>query len=372
MTLPDIPPANPPRRLLLGPGPSQTDPRVLAALSLPPLGHLDPRLLELMAQEQELLRFVFRTRNEWTFALSGTGTSAMEAVLVNLIAPGDAVLCAVAGYFGERLAEIAARCGAQVDRIERPWGQVFPVEQIAEALGRKKYKLLTLVHAETSTGALQPEVAAIARAAHEQGTLLVLDTVTSLGGVDVRIDEWDVDAAYSASQKCLSAPSGLAPVTIGPRARQAIESRGRPASFYHDLALLARYWGEPHAYHHTASATLHYALHTALRLAALEGLEERFARHRANGERLWAGLEALGLPPLVPVEIRLPVLTTPRLPAGLDEAALRARLLNEFNIEIAGGFGPLKGQVWRIGLMGYSSQAENVDRLLEALRALLT
>jgi len=350
-----------------------TDPRVLEALAAPPVGHLDPYLLQLYAEEQELLREIFQTRNEWTFSISGTGTSGMEAVLVNLVEPGDSVLCAIHGYFGERLAEIASHCGASVDRLSRPWGEIFTVEEIEAALEKKKYKLLTLVHAETSTGALQLDIREIARAAHQHGALLVLDTVTSLGGVEVKLDEWEVDAAYSASQKCLSAPSGLAPVSLGPRARHAIQKRTRPvASFYLDLNLYANYWNAPHAYHHTASASLHYALTRALQLAVEEGLPARFARHQANGEMLWSGLADLSLPPLIPVEYRLPVLTTPRLPEGLDEARVRSRLLAEHNIEIAGGFGELKGKVWRIGLMGYSSQPHNITRLLDAILLLLS
>jgi len=350
-----------------------TDPRVLEALATPPVGHLDPYLLQLYREEQELLRGVFQTHNEWTFAVSGTGTSGMEAVLVNLIEPGDSVLCATNGYFGERLADIGSRCGGNVDRVTRPWGEVFTVEEIETALKKKRYKLLTIVHAETSTGALQLNIREIAEAAHKHGALLVLDTVTSLGGVEVKLDEWDVDTAYSASQKCLSAPSGLAPVSIGPRARQVIQNRKKPAaSFYLDINLYANYWGGTHAYHHTASASLHYALTRALQLVVEEGLEVRFARHRRNGEMLWNGLVDLGLPPLIPLDHRLPVLTTPQLPEILDEARIRSRLLEEQNIEIAGGFGELKGKVWRIGLMGYSSQPQNITRLLDALLLMLS
>ena len=364
--------SNPPVRLLLGPGPSMVDPLVLEALIAPPVGHLDPYLLERYTEEQDLLRKVFQTRNEWTFSISGTGTSGMEAVLVNLVEPGDAVLCAIQGYFGERLADIATRCGALVDHISRPWGEIFSLEEIENALKQKPYKLLTLVHAETSTGALQLNIKEMADAAHQHGALLVLDTVTSLGGVEVKVDDWGVDAAYSASQKCLSAPSGLSPLTIGPRARLAIQERTKPvASFYLDLDLYANYWNGAHAYHHTASASLHYALIKALQLVLKEGLEARFARHRSNAELLWQGLVDLGLPPLVPLEYRLPVLTTPRLPEGLDEAAVRSRLLAEHDIEIAGGFGELKGKVWRIGLMGYSSQPQNITRLLDTLLLLL-
>jgi alanine-glyoxylate transaminase/serine-glyoxylate transaminase/serine-pyruvate transaminase len=372
MTNPSFPELNPPHRILLGPGPSMADPRVLKVMGYPSIGHLDPYLLKLYAEEQELLRLVFQTKNEWTFALSGTGTSGMESTLANLIEPGDAILVAIHGYFGERLAEIAVRLGAIVDRIERPWGQVFTVDELDTALKAKKYKLFAIVQAETSTGAEQLHIPEIVAAAHRTGTLVLLDTVTSLGGIPVRIDDWQVDIAYSASQKCLGAPSGLAPITVGPRAREAIENRTRPvSSFYLDLKAYAAYWNGAHAYHHTASSNLHYALREALLLVAEEGLKDRFARHLENGKLLWDGLSALGLPPLIPIEYRLPVLTTPQLPAGLDELSVRKRLLDEYNIEIAGGFGALKGKVWRIGLMGYSSRRENVELLLQVLKELI-
>ena len=359
-------------RLLLGPGPSMTSPRVMSALQTPTVGHLDPTLLKIYEEEQALLRLAFQTKNEWTFALSGTGTSGMEAALANLVEPGDAVLVAIHGYFGERLAEIAVRQGAQVDRITRPLGEIFTVEEIKTALKQRKYKLFAIVHAETSTGAEQLHIPEIAAAAHRYGALFLLDTVTSLGGIPVKLDEWDVDAAYSASQKNLSAPSGLAPITIGPRARDRIEKRTRPvSSFYLDLKLYAAYWGGVHAYHHTASAALHYALLEALRELMDETLEGRFARHRANAELLWQGLDALGAPAFIPHDYRLPPLTTARVPVGVDPHNVRARLLNEYNIEIAAGFGALKDQVWRIGLMGYSSRPENVGLLLDALKKLI-
>lgn len=367
-----FPDLNPSARLLLGPGPSMVHPRVLRAMVAPPLGHLDPQLLHIYREEQALLRYVFQTQNEWTFALSGTGTSGMEAALANLIEPGDAVLVAIHGYFGERMAEIATRLGAEVDRIQRAPGEIFDPQEIASALSRRHYKLLALVHAETSTGAEQLHIAAIAAAAHHNDTLLVLDTVTSLGGIPVKVDEWGVDIAYSASQKNLGAPSGLAPITVSERARQVIEKRRTPIpSFYLDLKLYAAYWGEAHAYHHTASASLHYALREALRLIAEEGLEQAIARTRTNAEMLWQGLEELGAPPFVPLEHRLPPLTTARVPQGVDPHRLRLRLLEEYNIEIAAGFGALRDKVWRIGLMGYSSRKENITLLLAAMRELL-
>lgn len=370
--MPTHPKFDPSARVLLGPGPSMTHPRVIRALSAPTVGHLDPELLALYAEEQDLLRTVFQTQNEWTFALSGTGTSGMEAALVNLVEPGDEVLVAIHGYFGERLADIAGRVGGQVDRITRPLGEIFTVEEIESALKQKRYKLFAIVHAETSTGAEQLHIKEIARLAHENGALFLLDTVTSLGNIPLKIDEWNVDAAYSASQKGLGAPSGLAPITMGARAKEKIESRKSPvASFYLDLRAYANYWMGAHAYHHTASANLHYALTEGLRVIMDEGLENTFGRIRSNAENLWSGLEDMDMPPFIPLEYRLPPLTTAQVPAGVDPHQVRARLLNEYNIEIAAGFGGLKDKVWRIGLMGYSSRKENVTLLLGALRELL-
>lgn len=359
-------------RILLGPGPSMVAPRVLRTLSTPPVGHLDPDFLTIMADVQELMRFVFQTENELTFPISGTGSAGMEAALCNFIEPGDPVLVAIKGYFGDRLAEMAARYGAEVDRVEKNWGESFTPEEIQNALAKKSYKLLAIVHGETSTGVVQNQVGEIASAAHQHGALVVLDTVASLGGVPVSVDEWGVDICYSGSQKCLSAPPGLAPITISQRAADVLETRNHPvANWYLDLTLLRRYWGEPHAYHHTAPINMIYAMREALRLLAEEGLQQTFTRHRENAEMLWDGLERLGLPPLVPVDRRLASLTTPSLPAGLDEAAIRKQLLADFNIEIAGGFGPLAGKIWRIGLMGFSSRKENVQLLLSALGSLL-
>jgi alanine-glyoxylate transaminase/serine-glyoxylate transaminase/serine-pyruvate transaminase len=372
MTAPQISDLNTPARILLGPGPGMTHPRVMRALGTPTLGHLDPELLKIYAQESELLRYVFQTKNEWTFALSGTGTSGMEAALLNLIEPGDAVLACIHGYFGARLAEIAERAGAEVSRMEKPLGRIFEVEEIRAALQKRPYRLVTLVHAETSTGAEQLHIPEIAEAAHGAGALLVLDTVTSLGGLPVQVDEWDVDAAYSASQKNLGAPSGLAPITLGARARARIQGRKSPVrSFYLDLRQYANYWNGAHAYHHTASSTLHFGLREGLRVIAEEGLENAFARYRANARVLWDGLQAMEIPPFIPREYRLPVLTTASVPAGCDPHAVRARLLSEYNIEIAAGFGALKDQVWRIGLMGYSSRPENITLFLAALREIL-
>jgi alanine-glyoxylate transaminase/serine-glyoxylate transaminase/serine-pyruvate transaminase len=364
---------NVPNRILLGPGPSMADPRVLRAMSAPLVGHLDPQFIQIMNEVQDLLRYVFQTKNKLTIPVSGTGSAAMEASLCNFIEPGDKVLVAVMGYFGERLVEMATRYGAEVTRIDRPWGEVFDPAEIEAALKKDNYKLLALVHAETSTGARQPDIPAITKAVHDNGAIVVLDTVTSLGGMPVYIDEWDVDVAYSGSQKSLSVPPGVAPITVGERALDILHKRKtKVGNWYLDLSLVEKYWGDTRTYHHTAPVSNNYALREGLRLVAEEGLEARFARHQANAEMLWAGLEDLDLPLLVPVEYRLPTLTTPKLPPSVEDLAVRKQLLNEYNIEIAGGFGPLAGKVWRIGLMGYSSRKENVVLLLAALKEILS
>jgi alanine-glyoxylate transaminase/serine-glyoxylate transaminase/serine-pyruvate transaminase len=324
-----------------------------------------------MDEVQELLRFVFQTENRLTIPISGTGSAGMEAALCNLIEPGDSVLIGVNGYFGERLCDMAGRYGAIVRRLERPWGDVFTVDEIESALRSDPAKLVALVHAETSTGALQP-LEGVADEVHKHGGLLVVDCVTSLGGLPVTIDEWDVDVAYSGTQKCLSCPPGLAPLTVGPRALQVLRTRETTlAGWYLDLTLIEKYWGSERTYHHTAPISLNFALREALRLVYEEGLEVRFERHRTNARLLWDGLEALGLELAVPPDHRLPTLTTVTVPEGMDEAAIRRDLLERYNIEVAGGLGALKGRVWRIGLMGYSSRRENVKLLLAALEQLL-
>lgn len=360
-------------RILLGPGPSMVPARVLSALSMPVTGHLDPEFLALMQEVQELLRYTFQTENELTVPVSGTGSAGMEAALCNLIEPGDRVLVAIMGYFGERLYEIAGRYGAQVDRLERPWGQVFEPDEVKAALDKKDYKLLALVHGETSTGVLQTGIAEIAAAAHQNGTLVVLDTVATLSGVPVEVDAWDVDVVFSGSQKNISAPPGLAPLTVSPRAREVLRNRSTPVgNWYLDLSLLEKYWGKERTYHHTAPVNMNYALREALRLIAEEGLQARFERHRTNGEMLWAGLEEIDISMLIPSEYRLPVLTTALVPSGVDALEVRKRLMADYNLEIAGGFGPLQGKIWRIGLMGYSSRPEHVLLLLAALREILS
>ena len=363
-----MPELNPPSRILLGPGPSNVHPRVNQAMIAPMLGHLDPAFLKIMDETKELLRAVFRTRSEETIAVSGTGSAGMEAAVANLLEPGDRALVCINGFFGGRIAEMADRYGAEVTRVEADWGAIIEPEAVEAALkAAGRTKLVAIVHAETSTGVRQP-LEEIARLAHDHGALLLADTVTSLGGCELAIDDWGIDAAYSATQKCLSCPPGLAPLTLGPRAAEALRSREtKVRSWYLDLTLLDNYWGGKRAYHHTAPISMVYALREALTLAVEEGLDARIARHQRHGEALWAGLEAMGLALHAPREYRLPVLTTVRIPEGIDDAKLRRALLLDHGIEIGGGLGPLAGKVWRIGLMGHSSSAENILAVLASL-----
>jgi len=362
---------NPPERILLGPGPSMVPPRVLQAMASPVLGHLDPAFLAIMDETMSLLRYVFQTENELTFPISGTGSAGMEACLVNLLEPGDRTVIGVNGFFGQRMAEIARRCGADVTVVEAPWGQAIDPQQIQRVLGQRKAKVVAVVHVETSTGVLQP-LEEVIRISHEYGAVTLVDAVASLGGVDLPIDRWGVDVCYSGSQKCLSAPPGLAPVTVSDRVCQEVNHRKTPVqSWYLDFSLLKTYWGGERVYHHTAPIPMIYALHEALRIVQEEGLEARFARHAKHARALWAGLEGLGLRLFAPQPIRSPTLTTVEVPEGVDEVAVRRRLLVEYGIEIAGGLGPLRGRIWRIGLMGHSAQQRNVLLLLAALGAIL-
>lgn len=360
-----------PPRLLLGPGPSMVEPRVLRAMAAPLVGHLDPAFLQLMERNQELLRYTFRTQNRLTLPISGTGSAAMEASIANTVEPGDEVLVCVNGYFSQRQAEMARRYGARVREIQRPWGEIFSPQDIAQALREQPAKVVCIVQAETSTGVLQP-LAEIAEVAHRLGSVLIVDAVTSLGGAPLDVDDWDLDICYSCSQKCLGCPPGLGPITLGPRAEEILRTRQtKVANWYLDLSLLQKYWGPEHTYHHTAPITANYALYEGLTIVAEEGLEQRWERHLRNARLFWDGLEDLGLSCHVPLERRLPVLTTVRVPEGVDEILVRRRLLEEYHIEISGGLGELKGRVWRVGLMGYSSRPENVILLLEALRRIL-
>lgn len=358
-------------RILLGPGPSMVHPRVLQAMASPLVGHLDPYFLEIMDQTQEMLRYVFETKNRLTIPISGTGSAAMEAAIANFVEPGTTVLICINGYFGSRLLDMARRYGGDVAAIYRPWGDIFAPSEIKDALFARPAKVVAIVNAETSTGALQP-LDEIVKIVHAQGGILIADTVTSLGGIPVRADEVGIDVCYSGTQKCLSVPPGMGPITVGPRAEEILKGRSSPVSnWYLDLTMVQHYWGAERTYHHTAPISANFALYEGLRMVSEEGLEQRWRRHRENAQLLWAGLEDLGLELHVPEGHRLPSLTTVRVPEGVDEAKVRARLLKEYNIEIAGGLGDLKGKIWRIGLMGYSSRPENVLLLLSALRRIM-
>ncbi len=367
---------NPPERLLMGPGPANVSPRVRQALSAPLLGHLDPAFVEIMDETVAELRQVFQTENPLTIPISATGSAGMEATLCNLLEPGDTVILGVNGYFGGRMTDMAGRYGARAVLVEAEWGHTLDPEQFKAALGREKdVKIVAVVHAETSTGVLQP-LDEIAKLAHDHGALFLVDVVTSLGGIDVRVDEWDIDVCFSGTQKCLGAPPGLSPLTLGPRAVEVLRSRKTPvANWYLDLTLLDKYWGgnagSVRTYHHTAPISMVYSLREALRTIAEEGLEQRFARHHRNASALRTGLEALGLHMLVPDAHRANSLTTVLIPEGLDDLTIRRALLAEFSIEIGGGLGPLAGKIWRVGLMGYNSQPRNVFALLNALEQIL-
>ena len=355
-----------PLRTLMGPGPLDIHPRVYRALTTPVIGHLDPAYLEVLDEIRSRLQTLFQTKNALTHTVPGTGTSGMEACVGNLIEPGDKVLCCVHGYFGDRIRQMVERHGGLVTVIETEWGEPDSPESIKHALESSDYKALTLVHAETSTGVVQPmeEIASLTK---ECGVLTILDTVTSLGGVEVKIDEWGVDAAYSCSQKCIGSPPGLSPVTFSERAVEVIKQRKTPVvSFYLDAQLLDEYWSD-RKYHHTSSSTLHYGILEALVLIEEEGLNKRIERHMRNHRALVAGLEAMGLQMFVQPPYRLPSLNTIRIPEGIDDAKLRGDLLHSFNLEIGGGLGSMAGKVWRVGLMGYSSSAERILFFLSCL-----
>lgn len=364
-------PIAPPRRILMGPGPSDIPPRVLAALAAPTVGHLDPYFLQVMDETQTMLRQVFRTNNQLTLAVSGTGSSGMETAVVNLIEPGDRMLVGVNGVFGGRMVDVAQRAGANVMQIDRPFGEVFDPAEIEQAVKAHQPKVVGIVHAETSTGALQPLVE-ISRICHSHGALLLTDCVTSLAGTPVNVDEWQIDAVYSGTQKCLACPPGLAPVTFGPRAVEALDRRKqRVQSWYLDLSMVKSYWGSDRVYHHTAPINMNYALHEALRIVLEEGLEPRFARHQQLHQALKAGVRALGLEYAVAEGHQLPMLNAVKIPAGADDVATRKQLLNEFGIEIGGGLGPMKGKTWRIGLMGSACTPANVLVFLGAIEKCL-
>ena len=363
---------HPSKRILLGPGPSDVDPRVLAAMGAPLLGHLDPEFLTVMDDIQASLRTVFETRNKLTIPISGTGSAGMEAALVNLVEPGDTVLVCVNGVFGERMADIVGRCGGKLVRVDAPWGSSLNPEQIRASIQKDHPVILAVVHAETSTGVLTPlpMIQEIVRDFPE--ILFLVDCVTSLGGIPVGIDEHQVDVAYSGTQKCLSCPPGLSPVTFSARAIDKLRKRKtKVQSWYLDLSLVEKYWGEDRTYHHTAPISMNYALREALRLVEEEGLEKRWERHRLNHLALVAGIEAMGLEMLVRPEARLWSLNTIKIPEGISDPQVRMRLLQEFGIEIGGGLGPLKGQIWRVGLMGNSSTRNKLNLFLSAIEQIL-
>lgn len=361
-----------PPRILLGPGPSNTSPRVLQAMMSPMIGYADPEFMVVLDEVSELLRLVFQTEDGLAIALPGTGSAGMQAGLNSLLEPGDTVVICSCGYFGERMADMAERLGANAVVLRGEWGRPFPPEMLEEELGKhESVKMVSVVHAETSTGVLQPldEIAKLARAS---GALLMVDAVTSLGGSELNFDALGIDYAYSCSQKCLGAPPGICPVAVGPRALEVIESRTtKPPSWYLDLGLIAKYWGPEHVYHHTAPVSMILGLREALRIVLEEGLDDRIARHQLNSAALRAGVSALGLDFLVPESYRLDQITAVNIPDGVDDATVRQRLLREHSIEIGKGFGPFDGSVWRIGLMGESSKAEYLLALLSSLEDIL-
>jgi alanine-glyoxylate transaminase / serine-glyoxylate transaminase / serine-pyruvate transaminase len=363
---------DPPRRVLLGPGPSPVDERVLAAMAAPVIGHLDPLFLRCMDDIQELLRYVFETSNRVTIPISATGSAGMEAALVNVVEPGDEVVVCINGVFGERMHDIIERAGGKPIAVRAEWGQALDPGKIKDAVESSRPRALALVHAETSTGVLQ-ELEGLSDLAHSRDALLIVDAVTSLGGHPVGVDRNGIDICYSGTQKCLGAPPGLAPITFSERAVDVIRSRkSRVQSWYLDITMVEKYWGSDRTYHHTAPISMNYALREALRLAHEEGLEARWRRHELNHLALVAGIESMGLAMNVAPNDRLWSLNAVRVPAGVDDGSVRARLLADFNIEIGGGLGPLKGIIWRIGLMGSGSTRENVLLVLEGLRSALT
>jgi alanine-glyoxylate transaminase/serine-glyoxylate transaminase/serine-pyruvate transaminase len=340
-------------------------------MSTAPLGHLDPAFLQIMDEIQSLLRYAWQTDNPHTIAVSGTGSAAMEATIANTIEPGDVMLIGVAGYFGNRLVDMAGRYGADVKTIAKPWGQNFSLDELRTAMATHRPKILGLVHAETSTGARQP-IEGVGELCREYDCLLLLDTVTSLGGVPIHLDEWGVDLAYSCSQKGLGCSPGASPFTMSARAIEKLLNRQAAVpNWYLDMLLLGKYWGAERVYHHTAPINLYYGLREALRLVATEGIDRSWQRHQENVEYLWSSLESIGLKMHVERQYRLPTLTTVCIPDGVDGKAVARQLLTEHNIEIGGGLGELAGKVWRVGLMGYNSRPDNVDRLITALEKVL-
>lgn len=364
----------PPHRTLMGPGPSDVSARVLSALARPTIGHLDPLFVDLMDQIKVLLQYAFQTSNELTLPISAPGSAGMEACFVNLVSPGDTVIVCQNGVFGGRMKENVERCGATAIMVEDSWGEPVSVDKVTTALAQHpEASILAFVHAETSTG-VRSDAAALCALASAHGALSIVDTVTSLGGIELLVDAWGADAVYSGSQKCLSCIPGISPVTFSPRAVERIRNRKHKVqSWFLDMQLIMGYWGgdSKRAYHHTAPVNDLYALHEALLMLQEEGLEAAHQRHRRNHEALVAGLEAMGLAMVVAPEYRLPQLNLVAIPAGVDDAAVRGALLGEFDLEIGAGLGALAGKTWRIGLMGFASNERNVLYCLNALEAVL-
>ena len=358
--------------LLMGPGPSCVPPQVYEALATTIIGHLDPAFIGIMDDIKTMLKKVFQTENDVTIPMSGTGSAGMEACFVNLVEPGDKVLVLINGVFGMRMQDVATRLGAEVDTLEFEWGTAVDVDAVKKKLDGARYDIVAVVHAETSTGVCNP-VGQIGVLVQDTGELFLVDTVTSLGGIPVKVDPWGIDAVYSGTQKCLSCPPGLSPVSLSQRAVDKLTRRQtKVPNWYLDLSMIVNYWqGAKRAYHHTAPINMLYALHAALECVLDEGMDRVFARHRAAHEQLRDGLAELGFDFLVKEEDRLPMLNAVKIPEGVDEAGIRMALLAEQQIEIGAGLGPLAGQIWRIGLMGHTARAENVERLLTALRAQL-
>jgi alanine-glyoxylate transaminase/serine-glyoxylate transaminase/serine-pyruvate transaminase len=362
---------DPGARVLMGPGPSDVPARVLQALASPCIGHLDPYFLAAMDETQRLLRYLFQTEHSFTIPVSGTGSAGMETCFVNLIEPGDEVVVCVNGVFGTRMSDIVGRIGGRLVRVDAPWGRAIDPEMARKAVRGRGPKVLAVVHAETSTGVRQP-LEDLGEIARQAGALFLVDTVTSLGGIEVAVDRLGIDAVYSGTQKCLSCPPGLAPISFSPAALEALKKRRSPVvSWYLDMGLVGSYWGSERKYHHTAPINMIYALREALRIIAEEGLEARFARHRLNHLALVAGLETMGLEMLVPEAERLPMLNAVRIPEGADDKNVRSALLRGFGIEIGGGLGEFAGKVWRVGLMGHASCRKNVQLFLAALETIL-
>jgi alanine-glyoxylate transaminase/serine-glyoxylate transaminase/serine-pyruvate transaminase len=364
----------PPTRILMGPGPSNVHPRVLEAMARPTIGHLDPKFIQLMDEIKELLKYAFQTNNEVTFAVSGPGSVGMETCLVNLIEPDSKVLVCINGVFGGRMKSIVERCGAKAIVVNMPWGRANDLQLFEDTLKKNAgISICAFVHAETSTG-VKSDIKTLTEIAHHHNCIVIADTVTSLGGIPVLIDEWNIDVAYSGSQKCLSCPPGLSPITFNERAIEFIKKRKTPVqSWFMDLNLILSYWGgsTKRAYHHTAPINSLYALHESLLLLKEEGIENSWKRHRKNGEKLVIELEKIGLKPFVKEDERLPQLTSVSVPNGIDEASVRKSLLDDYNIEIGAGLGELAGKVWRIGLMGYSSNDENIILCVRALMEII-